>query len=595
MSLPVEITKSIAALPVELRETVSHFFERLSDLREPPPAAAIPLLARVAACSEFAAKILLRDDGALVDRLNAAEGPVSGAELQKFVRDFTAPGHSTEAAKAALRRQRNYLLTRIFWRDIAGGADVTETLASLSMVADALIEAACKHAAAHMEARFGVVRGDDKSVVPLVVLGMGKLGGRELNFSSDIDIIFAYSEDGASDGAKELMAQQYFDRVSRLVVALLDEVTADGFVYRTDTRLRPFGDSGPPVVSFAALESYLLHHGRDWERYAYVKARLVGPQPPDPVRRELFDNLITPFVYRRYLDYGVFESLRDMHRLISAEVQKRELANNVKLGPGGIREIEFIVQTLQLVRGGSREELQTPSLQSVLPLLVNEKGLNRTDADTIASAYTFLRKLENCIQAIRDAQTHELPTDPADRNRLCLAMNFSSFDELTDTLNRHRNGVSRLFSEITFGHADEANDVSLRQKVVDFWISDAPASALQADLEESNVAGAENIAIQIAAFRDAPATKKMSAVASERLQTFIPRLLRLSAGCAHPTRAVTRCLAVIEQVLRRSAYLALLNENRLAAARLVRLCEKSAYIAGELARYPVLLDELLDP
>jgi glutamate-ammonia-ligase adenylyltransferase len=215
---------------------------------------------------------------------------------------------------------------------------------------------------------------------------MGKLGGRELNFSSDIDLIFLYPEGGDSDGQKCLSAQEYFTRVSRQVVALLDEVTADGFAFRIDTRLRPFGDSGPPVTSFAALESYLLQHGREWERYAYIKARIVGPSVPKPVADELMHDLITPFVYRRYLDYGVFESLRDMHGMIKAEVKKREMADNIKLGPGGIREIEFIVQSLQLVRGGSRLELQERGLLRVLPRLVGRHGLGEDSAKSLRSA-----------------------------------------------------------------------------------------------------------------------------------------------------------------------------------------------------------------
>jgi glutamate-ammonia-ligase adenylyltransferase len=298
-------------------------------------------------------------------------------------------------------------MLHILWREVAGVATLEDTLSGLSALADQLLDAAAGFAARQLCERYGVIRNEHGEPVSIVILGMGKLGGKELNFSSDIDLIFLFPSGTDSDGRKCLSAQEYFTRLSRHVVALLDEVTADGFVFRIDTRLRPFGDSGPPVVNYAALESYLLQHGRGWERYAYVKARIVGPQPVAAVVDELYAELISPFVYRRYLDFGVFESLRDMQGLIAAEVKRRELADNIKLGPGGIRAIEFIVQSLQLVRGGSRPDLQDRELLSVLPKLVGGRGLTQADAEVLRDAYQFLRRLENFIQAIRDQ-----PADP---------------------------------------------------------------------------------------------------------------------------------------------------------------------------------------
>lgn len=595
MSLPAAVTSELHALPMELRDSAGRFFERLCADFGQPDDLLVPKLSRVIAGSEFAANVMLRDWQIMSARLPGFDQPVSIANLDEFVTAFSQTGQTIDEAKASLRRERDRLLVQIYWRDICEDAEIAETLESLSIVADRLLCAACIYATRQMQERFGSMRASDGTVVPLVVLGMGKLGGGELNFSSDIDIVFAYSRGGSSDGPKELAAQPYFDRLSRYVVALLDEVTADGFVYRTDTRLRPFGDSGPPVVSFAALETYLLNHGRDWERYAYVKARLVGPLPADDVRRDLFDNLISPFVYRRYLDYGVFESLRDMHKMISAEVKRRDLADNVKLGPGGIREIEFIAQTLQLVRGGSQPELQTPSLLAVLPRLVDQKGLRATDANRLLAAYRFLRKLENCIQAIRDEQTHELPADRVDRERLCLAMNFADWETLLATLEKHRTWVATYFDEVTFRGQNDVENSAFRQLVIEHWSAAAAVEVWRQMLEANEFTNAPEIAERIVAFRETSLAQKISKAATDRLQTFMPRLLRLAGERANPARAVARSLSVVEQVLRRSAYLALLNENQLAAERLVRLCEKSAYIARELARYPVLLDELLDP
>lgn len=552
-------------------------------------------LVRVIGCSEFAATVLMRDWSLFGERLATLAEPPDTEALAKFVSRFEQDEIGLDDTKSQLRRERNRQLMHILWRDLVADADVGETLESLSALADQLLVAAETYAERQMLERYGVLRDNDGAVVPMVTIGMGKLGGRELNFSSDIDIIFAYPRDGFSDGRKQLHAQPYFDRMSRHVIALLDEVTADGFVYRTDTRLRPFGDSGPPVVSFAALESYLLQHGRDWERYAYVKARLVGLAPPDSVRDELFADIIAPFVYRRYLDYGVFESLREMHDKIAAEVKRRELADNVKLGPGGIREIEFIVQSLQLVRGGRRPELQTPSLQTVLPLLADGKGLDQSAVDELDAAYRFLRRLENYLQAVRDKQTHDLPQEEQDRARLCLAMRASAWDALLAELDHHRTNVSKQFGEIAFRAVADAGDQTLKKSVKELWEARAGIEAWHAYLESSGFDRAADIARCIVVFQDARATRSVDTVAGERLQNFIPRLLSLAKECEYPQRAVSRSLSVIEQVLRRSAYVALLNENRVAAERLVRLCEQSAHIANELARFPALLDELLDP
>ena len=596
MESSAAIRSAIADLPAGLQTPVSRWFERLSDMHATPPdEATLPNLTRFVACSEYGANTLLRFWPELCEHLLEFDAPVEIEPLEQFVADMAGSTMSSDEIKSALREQRNLRLLHILWREVAGLAQVEETLSALSETADQLLRVATSFAQSQMLERFGNVRGVAGLPVSMVSLGMGKLGGRELNFSSDIDIIFSYSADGKSDGKKCLHAQEYFDRLSRQVVQLIDETTADGFVFRADTRLRPFGDSGPPVVSFAALESYLLQHGRDWERYAYVKASVVGVRPPAPIASELFNKLICPFVYRRYIDYGVFESLREMHSMISAEVRRRDLVNNIKLGPGGIREIEFIVQSFQLVRGGSRLELKNPSLLYVLPLLVDGRGIDATAAQALADSYRFLRRLENFIQALRDKQTHELPNDSIDRNRLCLAMGFADWGRLIETLDTHRTVVTQQFEEVAFrGESRNVND-SLRRRMSELWEGRATADLWQQALDEAGFSEATQIATIVVSFQGATATRKIDATARGRLQDFIPRLLLLAKDKDKPATTLERSLSVIEKVLRRSAYLALLNENKLAAERLVGLCERSAYIAGEIARFPVLLDELLDP
>ena len=595
MSLPRNVDNAIRTLPPSLQPATVRWFERLCGEHSLPDGIDTAKLARVVAASEFAAEVLRRHWSELSGDIARLDAPPDLDALRAFVDALVQSDADVAAIKAALRQERNRQLLHVAWRDVTGASDVDESLATLSAVADALIDAACRCAARQIQERHGVVRDGDGNAVPLVVIAMGKLGGGELNFSSDIDVIFAYPRDGESDGPKSLHAQPYFDRLSRHVVALLDEVTEDGFVYRTDTRLRPFGDSGPPVVSFAALESYLLQHGRDWERYAYVKARVVCTQPAEDVGGALFDNLVVPFVYRRYLDYGVFESLREMHAMIAAEVQRRELSNNVKLGPGGIREIEFIVQSLQLVRGGRHPELQSPSLLQTLPLLVDGKSLDAAAAESLAAAYRFLRRLENAIQALRDKQTHDLPDNETDRARLCVALGFDDWESLAASWQRHCDAVSAQFDRLAFHGTRDDDGGTLRSRVEKLWEAEADVDDWRQLLDSEGFDEAEAVAKAVAGFRHAPETQKIDAASAERLHRFVPRLLRLAKECERPLLAVERSLSVLTQILRRSAYLSLLNENRLAAERLVRLCERSAYIAAELARFPALLDELLDP
>ncbi len=584
------VRRSIEALPAELQTVASRQFERFE---QSFPEDMIGTLVRLIACSEFAANTLFKEADWFVGQRQVLAQPPGIEDLARFALELASGELPLEAAKRELRRYRNRYFLHVLWREFSGHATLDETLRSLSELADRLLEAAARYAEGEIQRRFGKVCDEKGESVSIVILGMGKLGGCELNFSSDIDLIFLYPGGADSDGPRSLSAQEYFTRVSRLIVALLEENTADGFVFRVDTRLRPFGDSGPPVISFAALESYLVQHGRGWERYAYIKARIVGIAPRPAVAKELYKNLITPFVYRRYLDYGVFESLREMHGLIAAEVQRRDLANNIKLGPGGIREIEFIVQSLQLVRGGSQTELQGRELQQVLPKLSGRRGINADDIAILQAAYEFLRRLENFIQAIRDQQTHELPVDPVDRARLAEAMNYTDWNELQTSVDRHRQNVVQQFEKIAFrDQSDEADDRS-KTRYRELWENSTVEAEWVEALEAENLSDTRELAKTIIAFK--AATIHVDASARQRLRQFMPNLLALLDDTANPQLVVHRTLLIAEQVLRRSAYLALLNENAQAMARLVSLCGRSAYVSEQIARYPVLLDELLDP
>ena len=590
-SVDQRIAVALDAVPPILRTAVTSWLERLGeqhDLAELPEGV-IESLCRVVACSEFAGSVMLRQWSWLVE----TAASMDDARATEILNDVIDDAAEIDVVKSQLRRARDRAMLRIIWREVAGLADLDETLGELSRLADTMLQIATAQAERRLEAKYGyVVDATGKRVSP-VILGMGKLGGCELNFSSDIDVIFLFTDDGTTNGAKKISAQEYFGRFSRQIIALIDEITVDGFVFRIDTRLRPFGDSGPPVVSIAALEEYLLQHGRDWERYAYVKARIVGAQPAAAVIDDLDNNLVRPFVYRRYIDYGVFESLRSMHALISAEVQRRELKDNIKLGPGGIREAEFIVQSLQLVRGGSEPALQGRELQTVLPKLVGSRGLGEQAADRLQKAYRFLRRVENFIQMMRDQQTHELPTNEVDRARLYFAMGYPDWEAFAADLCGHRDAIAAEFDRVAF--RARPGDSPRQQEIATAWDSNAGIEQWVQILSAKGCRDADAVAQRVVAFASAPGTLQIDSVAGERLQRLMPELLAEVIEADNSDLALERTLTVIEKILRRSAYLALLNENRPALTRLVNLCARSGYIAEQIARHPVLLDELLDP
>jgi glutamate-ammonia-ligase adenylyltransferase len=591
------IRRAITALPQLLREPASVWFERWQD-RHPDSVAPIMAdgqrlrqLATLVACSEFAGRQLLRDWDWFLQSLDA--GFPAGDKLAVALAQNSQA--NTAGIMRELRRYRNRSLVRILWRQLIENADLDEALSELSSLADETIRAAVACAEQNLQERFGKPTTGNGDYAGLLVLAMGKLGGNELNFSSDIDLVFLHQAGGDTDGTKAVSANEYFVRLARQVVSLLDEVTEDGFVFRVDTRLRPFGDSGPPVVSFSSLESYLLQHGRSWERYAYIKARVVDMPGVSRAATELQDRIIRPFVFRQYLDYGVFESLRYMKSMIEEEVKRRDLANNIKLGPGGIREIEFIGQSMQLVRGGADLRFRQREIQNVLPLLLRSRTLTHEAVAELSEAYRFLRRLENFLQAIRDKQTHDLPGDARDRARLALAMGAADWDRLDADIERHRGILSRHFTAIAFRDNGDDESKPATESLQMRWQAGGSASEWEQVLRDHGLGQPSELAGLIVDFVAATPEQQMDSEARHRLATFMPRFLGSLKEAHEPGAAFQRVMRIISQVIRRSAYIALLNENPPALHRLTALCERSAYLADTIARYPLLLDELLDP
>lgn len=588
---------SEARVPAELRDSVNRWIQRFRDAGGVlPQGEDLRVLLTLVATSEFAAGFILRD----IDWTSTAiDSGVLARDTSYEDDHLTDPSQDSNALKRGLRLFRNRSLVRILWRQLSARDDVWSTIESLSSLAESLIRVAMRHAIRDLESRFGTPRSATGDRVEPVILAMGKLGGGELNFSSDIDLVFLYTEEGESNGPRSLSAHEFFTRFSRLVVALLDETTADGFVYRVDIRLRPFGDSGPLVVSFSAFENYLMQHGRSWERYAYVKAKVIAPDEAALAIEDLEATVIAPFVYRRYLDYGVFESLRDMKAMIETEVQKKELQDDIKLGPGGIREIEFIVQSLQLVRGGADSQLRTRSISRAMSLLGHPKGLGEETVSALRAAYAFLREFENATQAIRDRQTHKVPVDDADRARIAFAMNRADWDQLAAELDRCRKTVSEYFAAVAFrtdGRDGDAltGDSNGRVQGVQ-WSLSRTRQDWEAELRGAAFDDPEPLADVLSRFAGASIQRQIDVTARRRLDRCMTTLLGLLLTKERPATVADRVISVLSGIVRRSAYVALLNENPLVLQRLVDLCGQSAYLASELARFPLLLDELLDP
>jgi glutamate-ammonia-ligase adenylyltransferase len=541
--------------------------------------AADTLFARAARLSHFARRLI---DAEAELKLDAGvERPFSADEMRAAL--AAASAGETDLARD-LRALRKRVMLRLIARDLGGLAALPEALATTT----ALAEVAIAHALERLDHSLAALHGTPLGAASgrpqqLHVLGMGKLGGGELNASSDIDLVFAYPEEGETRGARPISNHEYFTRLGQQLIAALSELTPDGYVFRVDMRLRPYGDSGPLAVSFDALENYLVTQGREWERYAWIKARaLTGDRAP-----ELLE-LVRPFVYRRHLDYGAIAALRDLHRQIRKEVERRDIADNIKLGPGGIREIEFIVQVFQLIRGGREPELRKQPTLAVLPLLAQRNLLPAAAVTELTDAYRFLRDLEHRLQYLDDRQTHVPPPSASDRELVAESMGYDGYGALAAALEMHRARVARHFADI-FAASPGADHAlaHLWQEVPDAGKSLATLSALgyrQPQIIES----------RLRSQRSGSRYREMPAVSQARLDRLVPVAIEVAAASKDPDTTLDRLLDLLASVSRRGSYLALLEEYPQALSRLATLMSASQWVAQYLIQRPILLDELLD-
>lgn len=514
---------------------------------------------------------------------------------QQWLNERLASVFDELALMKVLRLFRRYILVRLEWSQLTQTSNDEQILLQLTQLAEVIIitardwlyELSCKE--------WGTPCNLQGQAQPLLILGMGKLGGGELNFSSDIDLIFTYPEHGQTQGGRrELDNAVFFTRLGQRLIKTLDQITEDGFVYRVDMRLRPLGDGGPLVLSFSAMEDYYQEQGRDWERYAMVKAKILGDQQ-EPYTKELYQ-MLKPFVYRRYIDFSVLQSLRNMKSMIEREVRRRGLTNNIKLGAGGIREIEFIVQVFQLIRGGRVVGLQTRSLLTALQVIEQESLLSVNEVDTLRENYLFLRRCENLLQAIHDEQTQALPDDELDRIRIATSMNFNDWYEFEFDLAKRMQFNRQVFNQLIGEDTSESvsNSKQYNEQFDDLWVPDLQLSDVTSVLTSYSHDDAEKLYQMLCQFRDDIGKRTIGVRGREILDQLMPRLLELVCTDKNTLVLLSRILHLLVNIVSRTTYLELLLEYPTALKQLIRLCSASPMISEQIAHYPILLDELID-
>ena len=549
--------------------------------------------------SDFISKTCIRNPTLFVDLVGRGdlENRYEPGEYARRLASLDPiEGDTIPALQRQLRLFRTREMVRIAWRDLAGWAGLDQTLADLSEMADACVEYALGVLYAHQCRSYGAPLSRDGDQQYLVVLGLGKLGGEELNFSSDIDLIFAYDQPGkTSDEGNPITNEDFFVRLGRSLIRTLGEKGVDGFVFRVDMRLRPDGENGPIVMSFDNMEEYYQRHGREWERYALIKARAIAG---DKAAGKRLTARLKPFVYRRYLDFGVFESLRDMKHKITLEVTRKSMQDDIKLGPGGIREIEFFGQVFQLIRGGVSPDLQDRRIRPVLNRLVEDGYIHPNVCTQLIEAYQFLRNTEHRLQEYNDQQTHKLPRAPADQKRLALSMGFENRKDFLLSLERHRGNVQAHFSNLLETHAKEDADCekdATGEELACLWQEIDSGNPPADTLVRYGYTPPKEVVSLLIQFKKSPKTRALSQGGRKRVDKLMPLVLREAAASEQPAVIVRRIITLLEAIEKRTNYLSLLLENRRALTHLIRLADASPWIITFLSRHPVLLDELLDP
>jgi glutamate-ammonia-ligase adenylyltransferase len=538
------------------------------------------LLAPALAHSRYLQQLFLRHPNLAEATLANIAQPFTRQAMEQALSNLQ--GLDDHALKQHLRRLRQAVMAKLISRELAGLATLQEVMHTISDLAEISLSSALAWVS-QPDARYGQPIGEESGQVQeLIIVGMGKLGGRELNVSSDIDLIFIFPEDGQTTGPRKISNSEYFALISKRLISLIGDISDDGFVFRVDMRLRPFGSVGPLACSFDSLEGYLLTQGREWERYAWIKARALSGDEAGLMQ------LVTPFIYRKYLDYGAYHSMRELHSQIRREVARKDKIDNIKLGPGGIREIEFIGQVFQLIRGGHNKNLQLRPTQAILEELAQQGTLSHAAVAELQEAYCFLRNLEHRLMYLDDAQTQMLPLNTEDQARIAHSMQFADWAQFCEQLTLYRHRVSQHFEQVFVLPPDEGD----AHPQAAIW-----QSAQDGDSSDLAALGFENpaeINRRLASLQSSNRYLQMPDRCRKRVDSILPPLIKVSAGFHNPDATFTRILDLLEAISRRESYLALLAEHPQTLKRLASLYSASPWVSQYLTRHPILLDELLD-
>lgn len=539
--------------------------------------------------SPFCARMCMRHPNWLNDLVAMTDSSSVDfyAAYEKQLQEVLAEIREEESFKNKLREFRNKQMLLICWRDLILQAEVPQILIAVSALADVCTRMTLDWLQQASVEKFGQPLMKNKQRANLAMVALGKLGGRELNFSSDIDVMFFYTDSGQTDGAHSISNQEFFTAIAQKFIRIFSDITAEGFVFRVDCRLRPFGDSGPLVVTCNHIEDYYLTHGREWERYALIKARVVYGSVEDISH---FNQIATAFVYRRYLDYGVVNTLRSMHSMIAQQVKSRGYENHVKLGVGGIREIEFIVQFFQLIRGGSNIDLQTNGLFDALQEIERAQFLEKFEVSDLTAAYLFLRRTENHIQMYDDQQTHELPTKDQAMQVLAQSMGYAEVSLFMSALHDHMLKVAALFASIS-NNGDQPKEENKYYQSWQLISNSNEGDSLQLPAPEK-FNDWQQVCSKLQKLVHSSTYRSQDDVSRDRLTVFMPILLEQLEKADSPALVLERLNMLLTKMLRRSAYLIFLTENKSALEQLLAVVSVSPWIANHLTSYPVLLDEL---
>lgn len=595
ITTPAEL---LSHLPPSLNSVVENFWsDWYQSCKEKSihPQQDIPLtvLGKTWACSDFVARNCIRYPEIFCAlHTEGFESSRTIEQYQKLVAQVIADSKSDDELMSSLRMLRQQEMMRIAWRDLNALADAETIFHELTDFAEAMVAVTLQHLEKQQAEIFGMpldANGEEQS---LLVFAMGKMGGGELNFSSDIDLIFTFAEDGETTGPRHKSHYEFYLFVIRKLVKVLDEVTAGGFVYRVDTRLRPFGESGPLAMSFSGLEQYYQVQGRDWERYAMIKARLISGREDD---RKYLQSMLTPFVYRRYLDFSMIDSIREMKAMIDAQMKRKRMTNNIKLGPGGIREIEFIGQTLQLIRAGREPELRERSIVKVLTLLAEKNYLQKEEVEKLINAYWFLRKLENRLQILNDKQTHVLPDDDISQQRICVAMNMPDWGMLIEQLSAHQNAVDGVFQNLVTSEAEEhASSVSaLALFLSDTDKEDDANHSVKQYLESLGYQQVDDVVDSIVGLHASAQIRHLTGDTARLMVKLIESLIEKIADYPQQSELFDRVSRILKALAGRKVYISLLNEFPAIQLQMLTLCAASEWFTERIIKHPILLDSLL--